>query len=115
MFYAMNRFNVPLENAEAFEGIWLNRESKLHQMAGFVEFNMLRGPETEGVVLYVSHTVWQDEESFKGWLGSMQFSGAHKRRPDDGKPRAPALMQGTNTFESFRSIQRLLPQEKQDA
>ena len=38
MFIAMNRFKV-LPGAEAdFEAVWLNRESNLHAVPGFVEF-----------------------------------------------------------------------------
>jgi len=61
MFIAMNRFTVPLENAEAFEALWLGRESHLDRMAGFVEFHMLKGPEADGMRLYASHTVWESE------------------------------------------------------
>ena len=45
MYLAMNRFTVRCENAEAFEALWLGRDSHLKEMAGFVEFHMLRGPE----------------------------------------------------------------------
>lgn len=116
MFFAMNRFTVPLENAEAFENIWLNRDSRLHEMQGFIEFNMLRGPEAEGARLYVSHTVWASEDDFKAWLKSGQFSGAHKRKAEDGpaKPRAPDLMRGGNTFEAFTSFQCLQPKAAPD-
>lgn len=57
MYLAMNRFTVPLENAAEFEDLWLSRESRLKDMAGFVSFHMLKGPEEDGRVLYASHTV----------------------------------------------------------
>ena len=55
-FIAMNRFLVPKENGAAFEELWLNRDSHLNEMAGFVEFHLLRGPEKDGNILYSSHT-----------------------------------------------------------
>ena len=53
MFIAMNRFKV-LPGAEAdFEAVWLNRESHLHKVPGFVEFHMLRGPQRDDHRLYI--------------------------------------------------------------
>jgi len=60
----MNRFTVTTENAQAFEALWLNRESNLKEMEGFVEFHMLKGPEVEGRITYASHTVWASEDAF---------------------------------------------------
>ncbi len=64
MYIAMNRFTVPLENAEAFEERWLSRDSYLQELPGFVAFHMLKGPEEDGNRLYASHTVWESEEAF---------------------------------------------------
>ena len=73
MFIAMNRFKV-LPGAEAdFEAVWLNRESHLHKVPGFVEFHMLRGPQRDDHRLYSSHTVWESEEHFLGWTRSEAF------------------------------------------
>jgi heme-degrading monooxygenase HmoA len=45
---------------------------------GFREFHLLRGPlDEEGHRLYASHTVWQDEASFKAWTASEAFRRAH--------------------------------------
>ena len=66
MFIAMNRFTVPVENAEEFEALWLSRDSKLDSLPGFVEFHMLKGPEENGRRLYASHTVWESEDHFIG-------------------------------------------------
>ena len=38
MYIAMNRFTVLVENAEAFEELWLNRDSFLKDVTGFLEF-----------------------------------------------------------------------------
>ena len=101
MFLAMNRFTVPLENAPAFEEMWLARESHLHQMPGFVEFHMLKGPEEDGSRLYASHTVWESEEAFRAWTTSEQFRASHSRAGETRK-----LYSGTPRFEGFVSIQR---------
>ncbi|NYS26087.1 antibiotic biosynthesis monooxygenase [Rhodobacteraceae bacterium 2376] len=102
MFIAMNRFTVPLENAEAFEALWLGRESHLDRMAGFVEFHMLKGPEADGMRLYASHTVWESEAHFRAWTRSDEFRAAHARAGDSRK-----LHQGAPTFEGFAAIQHL--------
>lgn len=102
MYLAMNRFTVPLENAAEFEELWLTRESRLHELEGFVEFHMLKGPENDGFILYASHTVWKDEESFFAWTRSQQFRDSHAsagqtRKLHDGHPQ----------FEGFRAIQKI--------
>ena len=102
MYLAMNRFTVPTENAEAFEALWLGRDSLLKEMDGFVEFNMLKGPVSEeGTVLYASHTVWQSEEHFRAWTRSDAFREAHKNA---GKEK---LYTGHPNFEGFSSIQAI--------
>ena len=70
MYVAMNRFTVTAQNAAAFEALWLGRDSYLKDADGFVEFQLLKGPEAEGVTLRVSHSV--------GRRG--QFSGLDAQR-----------------------------------
>jgi heme-degrading monooxygenase HmoA len=106
MYLAMNRFTVPLENAAAFEDLWLSRDSRLQEMDGFVAFHMLKGPEDSGRVLYASHTVWESEEKFRAWTRSEEFRAAHARA---GGSRA--LHEGTPRFEGFQSIQEILAAE----
>ena len=43
MFIAMNRFQVKTGSEQAFETVWATRESYLSELAGFIEFNLLRG------------------------------------------------------------------------
>lgn len=102
MYLAMNRFTVPVENAEAFEALWLSRDSRLNELEGFVEFHMLKGPEVEGKRLYASHTIWASEEHFRAWTRSEQFRAAHQRAGDTQK-----LHEGTPRFEGFEAIQHL--------
>ena len=42
MYIAMNRFTVPVENAEAFEELWLGRDSFLKDVTGFKVSNAQR-------------------------------------------------------------------------
>ena len=102
MYIAMNRFSVKAENAEAFEEMWLNRDSKLKELDGFVEFHMLKGPEKDGVILYASHTVWASEEAFHNWTHSDAFRASHK-----GAGQTKALYEGTPKFEGFSTIQHI--------
>ena len=47
MFVAMNRFRIVKGKEPEFERIWAERDSHLDEVPGFVEFNLLRGPEAE--------------------------------------------------------------------
>ena len=40
MFIAMNRFRVAKASEEAFENVWLSRDSHLDTVPGFVEFHL---------------------------------------------------------------------------
>ena len=103
MYIAMNRFSVPSENARAFEELWLDRDSHLKGLDGFVEFHMLRGPETDGHVLYASHTVWSSEDTFLNWTRSEAFKAAHK-----GAKANSRLYDGPPKFEGFSAIQHIV-------
>ena len=59
MFIAMNRFSVRPGEEQAFEKVWLERDSHLAGVPGFVTFHLLRGPKAEDHTLYSSHTVWR--------------------------------------------------------
>jgi len=102
MYIAMNRFTVTAQNAEAFEALWLGRDSHLKSMDGFVEFHMLKGPEHEGKILYASHTVWESHDAFSDWTRSDAFRAAHK-----GAGSTMKLHEGAPTFEGFETIQHI--------
>jgi hypothetical protein len=55
MFIAMNRFRVAKGSEEAFEQVWMSRDSHLEKVLGFVEFHLLKGSEAEDHTLYASH------------------------------------------------------------
>jgi heme-degrading monooxygenase HmoA len=83
MFIAMNRFRVKRGAEEAFEKVWLSRDSYLDRVPGFVEFHLLKGPEAEDHTLYSSHSVWQSKPPSKH---------GPNRRSSALRTRAPATM-----------------------
>ena len=78
MFIAINRFRVKKGSEEAFEQVWLKRDSQLTKVPGFVEFHLLKGPEGEDCTLYASHTIWQSRATFEAWTRSEAFRAVHK-------------------------------------
>jgi heme-degrading monooxygenase HmoA len=82
MYIAMNRFRVVLGQEEAFETIWRTRKRHLHEVPGYLEFQLLKGPAAEDHRLYATHTVWRDHASFIDWTRSEQFRAAHARAGD---------------------------------
>jgi heme-degrading monooxygenase HmoA len=102
MFIAMNRFKVIKGEEEAFETIWLTRESNLDRMPGFLEFQMLRGPERDDHVLYASHTVWASRAAFEDWTRSDAFRASHR-----GAGQHRPMYLGHPEFEGFEAIQTL--------
>lgn len=100
MFIAMNRFKVFKDAAGEFETVWRDRDSRLPELPGFVEFRLLRGPERDDHVLYSSHTIWESRAAFENWARSEQFRAAHS-----GAPRATPLFDGHPQFEGFEVVQ----------
>jgi len=103
MFIAMNRFKVIKGAEKDFEQLWLSRETHLNEMAGFVEFHLLKGPEREDHVLYASHTIWNSHANFEAWTKSEQFRKAHANAGGN-KP----LYLGHPEFEGFHVLQTVL-------
>ncbi|MGO4707335.1 antibiotic biosynthesis monooxygenase [Microvirga sp. 2MCAF38] len=102
MFIAMNRFKVIKDASEEFEQRWLTRESYLHELEGFIEFHMLRGPAREDHVLYSSYTLWATKAHFEAWTQSEQFRISHTRA-SAGQP----LTLGHPEFEGFEVVQTI--------
>ncbi|MGF7162076.1 heme-degrading monooxygenase HmoA [Rhodoligotrophos appendicifer] len=100
MFIAMNRFKVGLGSEEAFEHVWLSRDTHLNEVPGFVEFHLLKGPVKEDHTLYSSHTIWRDKAAFEGWTKSEAFRKAHA-----GAGGNKPLYLGHPEFEGFEVIQ----------
>ena len=99
-FIAMNRFKVLPGAEQAFEDVWMNRETHLHTVPGFVEFHLLRGPKLDDHTLYSSHTIWRSREDFEAWTRSEAFRAAHK-----GAGGNKPLYLGHPNFEGFEVIQ----------
>jgi len=104
MYIAMNRFRVKKGSEEAFETMWLSRDSYLERMSGFLEFHLLKGAEAEDHTLYASHTVWQNKASFEAWTTSEEFRVAHARAGNRG---GPSLYLEHPKFEGFEARQML--------
>jgi heme-degrading monooxygenase HmoA len=104
MFIAMNRFKVRKGSEEAFEKVWMTRESYLDRMPGFVEFHLLKGTEAEDHTLYSSHTVWETRAQFEAWTKSDEFRTAHARA---GNERTGSLYLEHPQFEGFEVRQTL--------
>lgn len=104
MYIAMNRFQVKKDRTREFEQIWLNRDTNLPQMTGFIEFRMLRGPEHDDYILYSSHTLWKSEADFAAWTSSDAFQRSHQSTSTAPADRATM---GHPQFEGFEVIQQL--------
>lgn len=102
MFIAMNRFKVHPERTDDFERVWLERETHLDKMKGFVVFHLLRGPVRDDHVLYSSHTIWQTKADFEAWTQSEAFRAAHR-----GAGENKGLYLGHPEFEGFTVIQEV--------
>ena len=96
MFIAMNRFHVIKGREGDFEHVWLSRETYLDNVAGFVEFGLLKGPESEDYTLYASHTIWESRAAFESWTRSEAFRAGHQQAGEH-KP----LYLGHPQFEGF--------------
>ncbi|MFW2542300.1 antibiotic biosynthesis monooxygenase family protein [Primorskyibacter sp. 2E107] len=102
MYLTMNRFKVVPERAAEFEAMWTSRDSHLKQVPGFRSFALMKGSEQADHVLYASHTIWEDEESFRAWTKSDAFRAAHK-----GAKTSEGLYLGPPALEAFEAIQVL--------
>jgi len=77
MYIAMNRFKVKRGDEQTFVEIWRVRDSHLKEVPGFVDFHLLRGPQTDTYTLFASHTVWASQQAFVDWTHSQAFRQAH--------------------------------------
>lgn len=99
MFIAMNRFEIALGFEGGFEEVWRNRESYLSDVAGFVSFALLKGPQASDHVLYASHTVWASRQAFDDWVESDHFRRAHAQA---SAPKGTYL--GHPNLETFEQV-----------
>jgi heme-degrading monooxygenase HmoA len=99
MFIAMNRFQVTRGREADFEAVWRGRDSHIAAVPGFVEFHLLKGPQTDASTLYASHTVWQSKAAFEAWTKSEAFRAAHA-----GAGGVKDIYVGHPTFEGFEML-----------
>ena len=99
MFIAMNRFQIVKGREAEFERIWAERDSHLDDVPGFVDFNLLRGPEAEDHTLYASHTLWHSRQHFEDWTRSDAFRKAHA-----SAGTAKGIYLGHPVFEGFEIV-----------
>ena len=80
MYIAMNRFAILKGSEVEFETRWKNRQSRLKDLPGFIDFQLLRcDTQDDGKsTLFASHAVWNTKEDFINWTKSEQFRDAHK-------------------------------------
>lgn len=104
MFIAMNRFKVRKGEEAAFEARWIERQTHINTVPGFVEFHLLKGPEREDHILYASHTVWESSAAFEDWTKSDAFRAAHRNA---GQGRV--LTVANSEFEGFTVLQVVTP------
>ena len=104
MFIAMNRFRVIPGAAAEFEQVWMERDTHLRTVPGFIAFHLLRGPAHEDHVLYASHTLWGSRADFEAWTRSEAFRRAH----GSAGGRKPMYL-GHPEFEGFTVLQTVTP------
>jgi heme-degrading monooxygenase HmoA len=73
LFVVMNVVEAKEGNVEDFEAAFRNRERLVQEAEGFVGFELLRR-DREYVVL----TKWENEATFKDWVGSELFKRSHR-------------------------------------
>jgi heme-degrading monooxygenase HmoA len=99
MFIAMNRFKIAPGKEDAFEEVWRQRESHLENMAGFVNFNLLKGPSLDDHTLFASHSTWKDHSAFEAWTHSDAFKKVHAQAG-----QTKGLYLGHPNFEGFEVV-----------
>lgn len=97
MYIAMNHFRVHAERSEDFERAWRERETYLDGAAGFKQLLLLKGSLDDGIQHYASHSVWQDEASFRAWVNSDAFRKAHSQGKLVGVLAGPPTLEGWTT------------------
>ncbi|AHM05040.1 Heme-degrading monooxygenase IsdG [Roseibacterium elongatum DSM 19469] len=102
MYLTMNRFRVKSGSEEAFEDMWVSRDSHLKTVDGFVSFYLMKGESADGFRLYASHTMWRDKAAFEAWTKSEAFRRAHKGAKSSGE-----MYDGPPVLEVFETVQEL--------
>jgi heme-degrading monooxygenase HmoA len=102
MYLTMNRFKVVPGQEDAFEAMWVQRDSHLRQVPGFKAFHLLKGEVKDGYRLYASHTAWASEAEFRAWTKSEAFRAAHA-----GANANKTMYLGAPELEIFETVQEI--------
>ncbi len=78
----INALEVPDHLAETLEERFRQRAGEVEKLPGFEGFSLLR-PTDEGGRYFVV-TRWRDEESFRRWVDSPEFSRGHAQTREHG-------------------------------
>ena len=74
MIVVENRIPVKKEYREKFEKLFIERESHLNEMPGFVSNEVMRPMKGDE---YIVMTHWETMEHFQSWVNSDAFKKAH--------------------------------------
>ena len=98
-YIAMNRFKILRGKEDIFEKIWKERDSKLSEVKGFINFNLIKGKENDEFTIYASHSTWSSEIDFINWTKSESFREAHKNAG-----QSKEIYLGHPEFEGFNVV-----------
>ncbi|MBK9777363.1 MAG: antibiotic biosynthesis monooxygenase [bacterium] len=95
MFIAMNRFRIDPGFEDTFVQMWRERDSRLQDVPGFRQFNLLRGESRPEATVFISHSTWESRQAFLDWTESDAFKQAHaKARAPEGTYLGPPQFEG---------------------
>ncbi len=95
MFIAMNRFRIAPGFEDSFVQMWRERDSRLQDVPGFRQFNLLRGDSRPEATIFISHSTWESRQAFLDWTESDAFKQAHaKARAPEGTYLGPPQFEG---------------------
>ncbi|MBK7046852.1 MAG: antibiotic biosynthesis monooxygenase [bacterium] len=95
MFIAMNRFRIAPGFEDSFVQMWRERDSRLQDVPGFRQFNLLRGESRPEATIFISHSTWESRQAFLDWTESDAFKQAHaKARAPEGTYLGPPQFEG---------------------
>lgn len=91
----MNRFPIQKGKADEFENVWKTRKSYLDDVPGFISFKLLRSEDE----IFISHSTWENKESFVNWTESESFRKAHSEGPS-----VKNLLAGPPEFKGYEVV-----------
>lgn len=92
MYVVTNRVFVHPDWHEQFENRFHKRAGQIDKQKGFKRMQILK-PQSDDTP-YIVYTEWQDETSFKNWVGSDDFKLAHQNpMPEEAFTKKGSLEQ----------------------